>query len=163
MTRKVRLVLPMERWLYFAHPALTLILTYRKIGDRSQRKGSKSVDSYLHNLLTTLRFLYAMLVCMDANFRLKNNLVSNFSQDPGLGNGSAYMVARPQYEEYILSQADSEDVRTVSNKLTFALFAYQCYRLLDQYLCGLPGTGESHYAKHAWSTIHGYCSCHVRS
>ena len=29
---------------------------------------------------------------MDANFRLKNNLVSNFSMDPGLWNGMAYMM-----------------------------------------------------------------------
>lgn len=61
-------------------------------------------------VLMVLRFLYAMLICMDANFRLKNNLVSNFSQDPGLSNGSAYMVARSPYEEYVLSQADSKDV-----------------------------------------------------
>jgi len=29
---------------------------------------------------------------MDANFRLKNQLVSNYSVDPGLGIGLAYMV-----------------------------------------------------------------------
>ena len=68
-----------------------------------------------HNL-TVSRFLYAMLVCMDANFRLKNNLVSNFSQDPGLSNGSAYIVAHSPYEEYVLSQADSKDVRVSNNK-----------------------------------------------
>lgn len=51
---------------------------------------------------------------MDANFRLKNNLVSNFSQDPGLSNGMAYMTPRSPYEKYVLSQADQEDVRLVS-------------------------------------------------
>lgn len=48
---------------------------------------------------------------MDANFRLKNHLVSNFSADPGLWNGMAYMTLRSPYEEYVLSQADAEDVR----------------------------------------------------
>lgn len=51
-----------------------------------------------------------MLICMDANFRLKNHLVSNFSTDPGAWNGMAYMVSRSPYEVYVLSQADAEDV-----------------------------------------------------
>ncbi len=50
------------------------------------------------------------LICMDANFRLKNHLVSNFSVDPGLWNGTAYMTPRGPYEAYVLSQADAEDV-----------------------------------------------------
>ena len=51
-----------------------------------------------------------MFVCMDANFRLKNQLVSNYSQDPGLGIGLAYMVPREPYEQYVLSRADDGDV-----------------------------------------------------
>lgn len=47
---------------------------------------------------------------MDANFRLKNNLVSNLSTDPGLWNRMAYMMSRSPYESYVLSQADAEDV-----------------------------------------------------
>lgn len=47
---------------------------------------------------------------MDANFRLKNQLVSNFSTDPGLGSGMAYMVPQSSYETYVLSQADADDV-----------------------------------------------------
>lgn len=61
-------------------------------------------------LLSAPRFLYTKLVCMDANFRLKNHLVSNFSADPGLWNGMAYMTHRAPYESYVLSQADEEDV-----------------------------------------------------
>ena len=51
-------------------------------------------------------------ICMDANFRLKNHLVSNLSSDPGLWNGMAYMTPRSPYEAYVLSQADAEDVST---------------------------------------------------
>lgn len=58
-----------------------------------------------------VRFLYMVLVCMDANFRLKNRLISNFSVDPGLSNGMAYMTPRSPYESYVLSQADAKDVR----------------------------------------------------
>lgn len=58
------------------------------------------------------RFLYAIFLCLDANFRLKNNLVSNFSSDPGLGIGMAYMIPHVAYSEYVLSQADAEDVRS---------------------------------------------------
>jgi len=50
-----------------------------------------------------------MFVCMDANFRLKNQLVSNYSQDPGLGIGMAYMVSREPYERYVLSRSDDND------------------------------------------------------
>lgn len=56
------------------------------------------------------RFLYVLILCMDANFRLKNQLVSNYSQDPGLGIGWAYMVPRAAYERYVLSRATDSDV-----------------------------------------------------
>jgi len=56
------------------------------------------------------RFLYMMIICMDANFRLKNNLVSNYSQDPGLGTGWAYMLECKPYKNYVLSRTNDEDV-----------------------------------------------------
>ncbi|KAG6905120.1 hypothetical protein DXG01_004759, partial [Tephrocybe rancida] len=56
--------------------------------------------------------LYQAVVFMDANFCLKNQLISNFSQDPGLGIGWAYMVSRPVYEKYVLSQATTQDIST---------------------------------------------------
>ncbi|KAF8190121.1 hypothetical protein BJ912DRAFT_850355, partial [Pholiota molesta] len=58
------------------------------------------------------RFLYCLLVCLDANFRLKNQLVSNYSSDPGLGTGWAYMVCREPYERHIVSQMDDDDIST---------------------------------------------------
>lgn len=57
-----------------------------------------------------MKFLYSVIRCMDANFRLKNQLVSSFSTDPGLGIGMAYMVPREQYEAYVLSRASDADV-----------------------------------------------------
>ncbi|KAF9470104.1 hypothetical protein BDN70DRAFT_821745, partial [Pholiota conissans] len=58
------------------------------------------------------KFLYMVFICMDANFRLKNQLVSNYSQDPGQGIGWAYMVPRKPYEEYVLGKANDEDIST---------------------------------------------------
>jgi arginine exporter protein ArgO len=62
-----------------------------------------------------------MFVCMDANFRLKNQLVSNYLQDLGLGIGLAYMLPRTPYEAYVLNQANDKDVGTT------------CYPFLDTY------------------------------
>ena len=47
---------------------------------------------------------------MDANFHLKNQLVSTYSADPGLGTGMVYMVDQLPYESYVLSQASDADV-----------------------------------------------------
>ncbi|KAG6913692.1 hypothetical protein DXG01_004881 [Tephrocybe rancida] len=57
-----------------------------------------------------VRFLYQFVLCMDANFRLKNQLVSTYSADPGLGTGWAYVVPRQTYEAYVLSQASDQDI-----------------------------------------------------
>jgi hypothetical protein len=55
-----------------------------------------------------------LFLCMDANFRLKNQIVSNYSQDPGLGTGWAYMSPREEYERYVLSRTSDGDVRLSS-------------------------------------------------
>ena len=73
------------------------------------------IHGYRRTEINFPRFLYEMLVCMDVNFRLKNHLVSNFSTDPGFSNGMAYMTPRPPYEEYVLSQADAEDVGVITS------------------------------------------------
>ena len=54
-----------------------------------------------------------LFLCIDANFRLKNQMVSNYSQDPGLGIGLAYMLPREEYEAYVLSRASDGDVGIV--------------------------------------------------
>lgn len=58
---------------------------------------------------------------MDANFRLKNQLVSNYSQDPGMGIGWAYMIPRVPYESYVLSRAGDEDVSSYTQFLYSAV------------------------------------------
>ena len=92
-----------------------------------------------------------MFVCMDANFRLKNQLVSNYSQDPGLGIGWAYMLPREPYESYVLQCTNSQDVRHP------CLFSFHSFSTssLDQHLCWLPSTGSGEYKVHKGFTIYG--------
>ena len=64
-----------------------------------------------HDCCTHLcRFLYMLFMVIDANFCLKNQSVSNYLQDPGLGISWAYMLPREDYESYILSRAKDKDV-----------------------------------------------------
>ena len=46
-----------------------------------------------------------LFLCMDTNFWLKNQLVSNYSQDLGLGTGWAYMVPHEEYEANTLGNS----------------------------------------------------------
>ncbi|SJL10439.1 uncharacterized protein ARMOST_13825 [Armillaria ostoyae] len=47
---------------------------------------------------------------MDANFCLKNQMVSSYSRDPGLGIGLGYFVPRAPFEEYVINHTSDEDI-----------------------------------------------------
>ncbi|KAL0573000.1 hypothetical protein V5O48_008967 [Marasmius crinis-equi] len=68
------------------------------------------------------QFLYAVLICIDFNFRLKNQLVSSWTRDPGLGDGLSYFVPRAPYEAYIREHMDETDI---SSCVGFAALAQQ--------------------------------------
>lgn len=53
---------------------------------------------------------YSLKLAQDANFRLKEQLVSSHSQDPGLVEGMGYFVGRTEYENYVMSRASEDDV-----------------------------------------------------
>ena len=69
------------------------------------------------------RLLYFVVLCIDANFRLKNQLVSNYSADPGLGTGLSYTILRKPYEEYVASRATDLDA-DVSNIFRYLYIVY---------------------------------------
>lgn len=56
------------------------------------------------------RYIYTMMLSLDANFRLKRRAVSNDARDPGLINGGGYFVENRGYHEHILKHANQEDV-----------------------------------------------------
>lgn len=62
---------------------------------------------------------------MDANFCLKNTLVSNWSTNLGLGIGWAYMMPRAGYKGYALSQVDEDDVHISTLDANVVLMAFQ--------------------------------------
>ncbi|PBK83694.1 hypothetical protein ARMGADRAFT_1048377 [Armillaria gallica] len=59
-----------------------------------------------------MQFLYVLLLCMDANFRLKNQMVLSYSRDPGLGIGWGYFVLRAPFEGYVIDHTSDEDIST---------------------------------------------------
>ncbi|KAJ7825880.1 hypothetical protein B0H14DRAFT_2368607, partial [Mycena olivaceomarginata] len=56
------------------------------------------------------RFLYMLLLAMDANFRLKNRLRANEHQDPYLGSGLGYFVEENGYKNHIKNYVTEKDV-----------------------------------------------------
>jgi hypothetical protein len=65
--------------------------------------------------LTRCRWLYALFLAIDANFRLKRKLVSNSARDPGLGKGWAYFVEEYDYKEFLRERIDMpQEVSTPS-------------------------------------------------
>lgn len=56
------------------------------------------------------RFLYLLIVALDANFRLKNLMRSSVARDPGLHTGLAYFPDDEPYRKHILKYASQKDV-----------------------------------------------------
>ena len=62
-------------------------------------------------LTNTPRFLYTLVVAVDACFRLKRRAVSNEVKDPILGSGWGYFVEDRSYHELLVQYKDQEEVR----------------------------------------------------
>jgi hypothetical protein len=88
---------------------------YQKTGELG-RQGVLSTSSPCGNLqLTPCRWLYALFLAIDANFRLKRKLVSNNARDPGLSKGWAYFVEEYEYKEFLRERIDMpQEVSTPS-------------------------------------------------
>ncbi|KAJ7643850.1 hypothetical protein FB45DRAFT_736350 [Roridomyces roridus] len=56
------------------------------------------------------RFLYTLLLALDANFRLKNRIRANERDDPALGPGQAYFVESDAYKEHLRNYVAEKDV-----------------------------------------------------
>ncbi|KAF8993591.1 hypothetical protein BDZ89DRAFT_972725 [Hymenopellis radicata] len=70
----------------------------------------------LPNDWQTLRksFLYQLFIALDANFRLRNSIVSTHERDPSLGEGMAYFVPRGPYLSHIRSFVNQEEMSSCS-------------------------------------------------
>jgi hypothetical protein len=57
-------------------------------------------------LINSSRWLYALFLAIDANFRLKRKTVSSDDNDPSLNAGSSYFVEECAYKAYLAKQAN---------------------------------------------------------
>jgi hypothetical protein len=64
-----------------------------------------SHSCFFSHVSQSLRWLYALFVAIDANFRLKRRIVSKDSTDPGLSRGWAYFVDETAYKAYLLDHS----------------------------------------------------------
>lgn len=71
----------------------------------------KNLPEGWEKMLEGLAYIYALFLAKDANFRVRNGLISSDARDPTLGQGWAYFVSKPGYIEHIKKAVDSDEVR----------------------------------------------------
>ncbi|KAJ7824872.1 hypothetical protein B0H14DRAFT_2369302 [Mycena olivaceomarginata] len=89
------------------------------------------------------RFLYMMLLAMDANFRLKNRLRANEHQDPSLASGLGYFVEEKGYKDHVKNYVAEKDV---SSCIVFAALLQKETRMTTGLRCS--GVGGYVCARH---------------
>ncbi|KAJ7043420.1 hypothetical protein C8F04DRAFT_1207359 [Mycena alexandri] len=89
------------------------------------------------------RFLYMLLLAMDANFRLKNRLRANAHDDPPLGGGWGYMVEERAYKKHLKGYVAEKDVSTC---IAFTALVQKDARLTTGLRCS--GVGGVVCARH---------------
>ncbi|GJE98466.1 CxC2 domain-containing protein [Phanerochaete sordida] len=97
-----------------------------------------------------LRYLYMLILAIDANFRLKRRAVSNDARDPGLMSGRGYFVPDGDYRTHVLRYADQEDISTCTG---FAAMAHANTKFNKGY--ATTGVGLVLCARHGFILPHG--------
>lgn len=89
------------------------------------------------------RYLYVLILALDACFRLKRRIISSENKDPGLGTGWGYFVEDEPYREYLLTVTDQDEVRFF---LSLCIFWFLTrYREPDEYMQRSSGTGSCQF------------------
>ncbi|KAF7795842.1 hypothetical protein EIP86_007009 [Pleurotus ostreatoroseus] len=73
------------------------------------RPGFNLPDNW-HDAPDDQKYIYTMILAIDANFRLKRRAVSSNERDPALGSGWGYFVTDEPYREHVLQYANQEDI-----------------------------------------------------
>lgn len=91
------------------------------------------------------RWLYALFVGIDANFRLKRLKVSSTDRDPGLNHGYAYFVEDRQFKAYLNEYGPRvpDDVSTCNNHDAIKSASIRGGKGVDA-----SGTGKTECARH---------------
>ncbi|KAJ7450436.1 hypothetical protein FB451DRAFT_1566624 [Mycena latifolia] len=64
------------------------------------------------NVDPKFKFLYMLLLAVDANFRLKNRMRANEIDDPSLGPGWGYWVEPKKYKRHVKKYVNEKDIST---------------------------------------------------
>jgi hypothetical protein len=75
------------------------------------------------------RWLYALFLAIDANFRLQRNKVSSDVKDPGLNAGWAYFVDETLYKTHLASYGDQAEQVSTTKKTYIFNYLSSFYRL----------------------------------
>ncbi|KAF7327199.1 CxC2 domain-containing protein [Mycena kentingensis (nom. inval.)] len=106
-----------------------------------------------------LRFLYMLVLAVDANFRLKNRIRPNEINDPSLGSGWAYWVEPEGYQEHVKKYVKETDMTTC---LAFAALLQKDTRMTSGLrVSGVGGcvcAARVHAPQRARRPSEGYCN-----
>lgn len=72
-----------------------------RTGRWRQRIRGNSIYKQIFIANDTLRYLYALFIGIDANFRLKRKITSSEDRDPSLGGGWAFFVEEKAYKAHL--------------------------------------------------------------
>ncbi|KAJ6464570.1 hypothetical protein C8R45DRAFT_840433 [Mycena sanguinolenta] len=72
----------------------------------------KNLPAHWKDAEESKRFLYALFLALDANFRLKRKDVSSETKDPGLGNGWAFFCEVTAYMKHVKENWDQKQDRS---------------------------------------------------
>ncbi|KAJ7049741.1 hypothetical protein C8F01DRAFT_1001683 [Mycena amicta] len=86
----------------------------------------RNLPSNWRQVESKFRFLYMVILAIDANFRLKNRLRRNEISDPPLGPGWAYWVEPKGYQQHVKDHMSEADL---SNCIAFAALLQQNTRM----------------------------------
>ncbi|KAJ7033976.1 hypothetical protein C8F04DRAFT_957029 [Mycena alexandri] len=73
---------------------------------------SKNLPEGWRDVETKYKFLYMLLIAMDANFRLKNRLRANENEDLALRAGNGYFVEDTGYKQHLRTYVAEKDAST---------------------------------------------------
>ncbi|KAK7437564.1 hypothetical protein VKT23_018462 [Stygiomarasmius scandens] len=74
----------------------------------------KNLPDGWRDIARGLAFLYTLFLAIDANFRLRNKVVSNNYRSPMLGDGWAYFVPSEPYKEHLAKHTNEDDISNCS-------------------------------------------------
>src|ERR1700734_383534 len=105
------------------------------------------------------RWLYMLIVAMDANFRLRSKLRGAHNKNHTLGPGWSYFVNNGPYADFIKDYVDQEEVSALATNE----WAQLIYTHADQDLRRVPSPPQHPHEKIHWTACDGHGCSQLRS